>query len=292
MAFDPSLLPEPLIQEYKRGRVGLLVGAGASAGAGLPLWGKFLKDMLAYAKSTASVSDKKAADYEALIAAGKYLPAASGLKAELGSYFADYVKEIFVDSRPKPTDLHLAMLELDLLQFVLTTNYDTLLERTFRTKNDDVTVCTFKDAGEVRRSLSRREFFILKAHGDASRSGDGIILTEQDYRAVLFKEPAYQHMLATMFSMYTVVFVGASMTDPELNLMLNYVASTFQPDSGPTHYAALTKEKINEVEMERWFKDFKIKVIPVSEKDEYAELTEMIQTLAKSATVPAAPSGA
>lgn len=286
MVFDPSLLPEPLVQEYRKGRVGLLVGAGASAGAGLPLWGKFLNDMLAFAIKTASVSTKKATDYEALIADGKYLPAASGLKAELGSFFADYIKEIFVDSRPKPTDLHNAMLELDLLQFVLTTNYDTLLERTFRTKDSDVTVCTFKDAGEVRRSLSRREFFILKAHGDASRSGDGIILTEQDYRAILFKEPAYQHMLATMFSMYTVVFVGTSMTDPELNLMLNYVASTFQPDSGPTHYAALTKERINEIEMERWFKDFKIKVIPVSEKDEYAELTEMIQLLAKSATAP------
>ncbi|RDD72741.1 SIR2 family NAD-dependent protein deacylase [Paracoccus versutus] len=286
MAFNPSLMPEPLIQEYSKGRVGLLVGAGASAGAGLPMWGKFLEDMLTYAKSSGSVSDAKAANYAALIETGKYLPAASGLKAELGSYFADYVKKIFVDSRPKPTALHDAMLALDQLQFVLTTNYDTLLERTFRTKDADVTVCTYKDAGEVRRSLHRREFFILKAHGDASRSGDGIILTEQDYRAILFKEPAYQHMLATMFSMYTMVFVGASMTDPELNLMLNYVASTFQPDSGPTHYAALTKERINEIEMERWFKDFKIKVIPVSEEDEYVELTEMIKILAKSTTSP------
>lgn len=282
MAFDASRLPEPLVEEYSKQRVGLLVGAGASAGAGLPQWGNFLEGMLNYAKSSAGISQGKADDYQALINAGKYLPAASGLKAELGSYFADYVKMIFVDSRPKPTSLHTAMLELELLQFVLTTNYDTLLERTFRTKDDDVTVCTYKDAGEVRRSLSRREFFILKAHGDASRSGDGIILTEQDYRSILFKEAAYQHMLATMFSMYTVVFVGASMSDPELNLMLNYVASTFQPDSGPTHYAALTKEKINEVEKERWFKDFKIRVIPVSEKNEYQELAEMLQALAKS----------
>ena len=282
MAFDPADLPGPLIDEYKKGRCGLLVGAGASVGAGLPNWGDFLRGMLAETKTSVGLSDSKVGDYTSLIDQGRYLMAASGLKADLGSFFADYIRRVFIESRPVPTDVHQAMLELAQLQFVLTTNYDSLIERTFRVRDPDVTVCTFKDAGEVRRSLSSRDFFILKAHGDAGRSGDGIILTEQDYRNILFKEPAYQHMLATMFSMYTMVFIGASMTDPELNLMLNYVASTFSPDSGPTHYAALTKEKINEVEKERWFKDFKIRVIPVSSADEYKELTELLLALAIS----------
>jgi len=280
MAFDPANLPPPLVEEYKKRRCGLLIGAGASAGAGLPQWGKLLEDMAAEAKASVGISEEKYQDYLSLIAQGKYLVAASGLKTDLGSFFAGLIRRVFVDSRPTPTALHWAMLKLTELQFVLTTNYDTLIERVYRTEDPDVTVCTYKDAGEVRRSLSSREFFILKAHGDATRSGDGIIITEQDYRNILFKEPAYQHMLATMFSMYTMIFVGASMTDPEVNLMLNYVASTFAPDSGPTHYAALTKEKISEVEKERWFKDFKIRVIPVSSADEYAELTEFIEALA------------
>lgn len=279
MAFDPALLPPPLVDEYKKHRCGLLVGAGASAGAGLPQWGQLLKDMAAEAKASAGISDDKYQDYLSLISQKKYLVAASGLKTDLGSYFAGFIRRVFVDSRPVPTALHESMLKLTDLQFVLTTNYDTLIERVYRRDEPDVTVCTYKDAGEVRRSLASREFFILKAHGDATRSGDGIILTEQDYRNILFREPAYQHMLATMFSMYTMVFVGASMTDPEVNLMLNYVASTFAPDSGPTHYAALTKEKINEVEKERWFKDFKIRVIPVSSADEYAELAQFLEAL-------------
>ena len=64
--------------------------------------------------------------------------------------------------------------------------------------------------------------------------------------------------------------------------MVSTSKRTFAPDSGPTHYALLTKEKINEVEKERWFKDFKIRVIPVSSANEYAELTEFIQALAAS----------
>jgi hypothetical protein len=282
MAFDPANIPTPLVEEYKKGRCGLFVGAGASSGAGLPGWGDFLRGMLAHAKSSSGMPEVKAADYTALIDSGRFLMAASGLKSELGSYFADYVRRVFIEAKPVPTDLHVAMLELKQLQFVLTTNYDSLIERAYRTRDADVTVCTFKDAGEVRRSLASRDFFILKAHGDAGRSGDGIILTEQDYRNILFKEPAYQHMLAAMFSMYTIVFVGTSMTDPEVNLMLNYIASTFSPESGPTHYAALPKEKINEVEKERWFKDYKIRVIPVSSAQEHKELPELLRALASS----------
>lgn len=283
MAFDPATIPPPLIEQYRKGLCGLLVGAGASRGAGLPLWEDLLKLMIEEAKANVGMGADKAGDYEKLIDAGRFLVAASGLKEELGAFFADFIRRIFVGSKPQPTALHEAFVELDQLRFVLTTNYDTLIERAFREKNPDVTVCTYKESGEVRRSLSSREFFILKAHGDATRSGDGVILTEQDYRNILFKEPAYQHMLATMFSMYTVIFVGASMTDPELNLMLNYVSSTFQPDTAPIHYAALTKEEITEVEKERWFKDFNIKVIPVSSADEYAELVEFIHAIKTAA---------
>jgi hypothetical protein len=277
MAFDPATIPPPLIEQYRNGLAGLLVGAGASRGAGLPLWGDLLRLMIEEAKRSVGLDARKAADYEKLIGEGRFLMAASGLKEELGAFFPDFIRRIFVGSKPQPTALHEAFAELDQLRFVLTTNYDTLIERAFRVKNPDVTVCTYNESGEVRRSLSSREFFILKAHGDATRSGDGVILTEQDYRNILFKEPAYQHMLATMFSMYTVIFVGASMTDPELNLMLNYVSSTFQPDTAPIHYAALTKEEITEVEKERWFKDFNIKIIPVSSADEFAELVEFIK---------------
>lgn len=280
MAFDPETIPAPLIQDYAKGRCGLLVGAGASAGAGLPQWGKFLQLMVEQAKTSVRLPDERAAEYEKLIAEKRYLMAASGLKEELGPVFAGFVRDVFIGSKPQPTALHIAIAGLDKLKFVLTTNYDTLIEKAFRdAKDPDVTVCTYKDAGEVRRSLSSREFFILKAHGDAGKSGEGIILTEQDYRNILFKEPAYQHMLATMFSMYTVIFVGASMTDPELNLMLNYLSSTFQPDTGPMHYAALTKEEITEVEQQRWFKDFKINIIPVSSGNEYAELTQFVEAL-------------
>ena len=39
MAFDLARIPEKLKHAYAAKRCSILVGAGASAGAGLPLWG-------------------------------------------------------------------------------------------------------------------------------------------------------------------------------------------------------------------------------------------------------------
>jgi hypothetical protein len=283
MTFNSKLIPKHLIDAYTRERCGLLVGAGASVNAGLPQWGGFLTKMVEMAQNNQTITKRKANNYIKLIKDGRYLMAASGLKSDLGSYFTEFLRRIFLDRTATPTQLHDAIVTLQLLQFVLTTNYDTLIELAYRRVDPHVTVCSFKDVGEVRHSISQREFFILKAHGDANRTGEGIILTEQDYRTILFREPAYQALLAAMFSVYTIIFIGASMTDPEINLMLNYIASTFPPDSGPTHYAAMTKEKMTEVERERWFRDFKIQIISVSSADEYAELTEFLVALGTAA---------
>ena len=82
-----------------------------------------------------------------------------------------------------------------------------------------------------------------------------------------------------MFTMFTIVFVGASMTDPEIMLLLNYIADAFTPSSGPSHFAVLAQEDITEVEKDRWFKDFNIQLIPVSKANNYAEMTEFLIAL-------------
>ncbi len=280
MAFDPTKIPEALRQAYDSGRCVVLVGAGASKGAGLPLWGELLTKMIDAAVAHRVITAEREAEYRALATRpDKFLMVASGLKDDLRSHFDQFIEETFIAPKPTPTALHEALVTLDKLQFVLTTNYDTLLERAFRKRNDDVSVCSFTDTGEVQRRLSRREFFILKAHGDATKLGNQIILTDVDYRNLLFGQRAYQSLLSAMFTMFTFIFVGASMTDPEISLLLSYIADSFSPNAGPTHYALMATEDVTQVERDRWFKDFKIQLITVSKQDNYAELTEFLQEL-------------
>jgi hypothetical protein len=289
MAFDPTKIPDALRQAYSAGRCAVLVGAGASKGAGLPLWNELLEKMIDSAVSHKVISREKEAQYRALARrTDKFLMVASGLKDDLGSHFDQFIEEAFITPKPSPTALHGALVELDKLQFVLTTNYDTLLERAFRKRDDDVSVCSFTDAGELQRRLSRREFFILKAHGDATKLGNKIVLTDVDYRSLLFGQRAYQSLLSTMFTMFTIVFIGASMTDPEIGLLLNFIADSFSPNAGPTHYALMSSEDVTDVEKDRWFKDFKIQLITVSKESDYAEITQFLRELgAPRAAAPA-----
>jgi hypothetical protein len=289
MAFDPNKIPAGLRQSYGAGRCAVLVGAGASKGAGLPLWGELLNKMIDSAVAHNLITKEREAEYRKLATEkDKFLMVASGLKDDLRSHFDQFIEETFVAPKPQPTPLHEALVALDKLQFVLTTNYDTLLERSFRRRDGDVSVCTFSDAGEVQRRLSRREFFILKAHGDATKLSNEIVLTDVDYRKLLFGQRAYQSLLSAMFTMFTFVFVGASMADPEISLLLSYIADSFSPNAGPTHYALMAAEDVTEVEKDRWFKDFKIQLITVSKQDNYAELTEFLHALG----APAAPAAA
>lgn len=281
MAFDPDRIPDKLKEAYRDKRCAVLVGAGASVGAGLPAWGKLLTNMITEAEGHRVVSVEKAAEYRRLVAdPSKFLMVAAGLKEDLAAYFDEFIDKTFMAPRPQPTEFHRALTQADRLQFALTTNYDILIEQAYRASGKyDVSVCTFTDAGEVQRRLSKREFFILKAHGDASRVGNGIILTEVDYRNVIYRQRAYQSLLSAMFTMFTIVFVGASMTDPEIKLLLNYIADAFTPTAGPSHFALMAEEDITNVEKDRWLKDMKVQLIPVSKADGYAEVTEFLHTL-------------
>lgn len=289
MAFDPAKIPEALRQAYDAGRCAVLVGAGASKGAGLPLWDELLKKMIDAAVAHKVITPEREAEYRALATrTDKFLMVASGLKDDLQSHFDQFIEETFIAPKPAPTPLHEALVALDKFQFVLTTNYDTLLERSFRKRDDDVSVCSFTDAGEVQRRLSRREFFILKAHGDATKIGNKIVLTDVDYRNLLFGQRAYQSLLSAMFTMFTFIFVGASMADPEISLLLSYIADSFSPNAGPTHYAVMAAEDVTQVEKDRWFKDFKIQLITVSKQDNYVELTNFLRELGTPSAAQAA----
>ena len=53
MAFDAKRIPHSLKEAYRDRRCAVLVGAGASKGAGLPLWGELLGQLVATAENDA-----------------------------------------------------------------------------------------------------------------------------------------------------------------------------------------------------------------------------------------------
>ena len=284
MTLGPDDLPDRLKKEYLAGRLAVFVGAGASQGAGYPSWGGFLEQLTDRAVGEKLLTKEVEAEVRDLIASGsRPLMVAGKLKSALGAEWVDAVSDIFDDCGKKPTPLHEAIFNLDKSPFFVTTNYDNLLEEAYIAKRRGAPpVYTFKNSGEIRRRMMRRDFFILKAHGSVSSIGDGIILTTNDYRRLAFEERAYQAILSSIFTTYTVLFVGVSLTDPEVNNLLDYIADAFPPTGAPVHYALIPDDKMNSVEIEQWRESYHISIIQYSPANGHSQLVDAMRALAGS----------
>jgi hypothetical protein len=281
MIFDVKRLPKSLVQAYVEKRCAVFVGAGASQAAGYPGWDSFLELLVNRCVDENRLSEDEAKIYRNLVGvAGKQLTLASALKDKLGDVWDLVISEMFYDDNKEPAAVHKLLPKLTNLSMVITTNYDTLLEDNYANGRPPK-VLTFSDGGEMRRLMLQRQFFILKAHGDAAKPGNGIILTINDYRG-LARERAYQSLLASIFTLNTVLFIGVSLNDPELLVMLDYLADTFEPGSRPIHYALIAEQEINPVEKERWLKDYLIQIVPISSANDYEDVPGAIEALMKS----------
>lgn len=274
--FDIKDIPKNLIEAINKKNCGLFVGAGFSMKAGFPSWTALLKELIEKVKDETETPDGKVDELNNLAEnPAKYLLVAEELKDLLPSEMHKYIKSRFDNKTIEPTSLHKKLFDIH-NNFIVTTNYDTLLEKAFvNTKRDWPTVYTYKDASSMNYNLYEKEYFILKAHGDASRAPKDIILTEKDYRNVIYNERGYQSILQVMFSMSTILFLGVSLNDPEINLLLGFVHHIFHGGS-PEHYALMPSNEVSSTEIDRWRKDYNIKIITYDPVDGHKQVEEFV----------------
>jgi hypothetical protein len=281
MSFDKGKIPTDLIEAFKEEKGGLFIGAGMSRAVGLPSWKEMLNDLVELARNVSYKPNREFIDscVELLDDPSKFLIVAQELKDFLQDSFRKYIIQKFSDNCPPPSKSHLKLMEYP-YKFIITTNYDTLLENAYVTiHTKQAKAYTFKDSPDIAYDLWNGRPFILKAHGDANKTQQGIILTEMDYRQILFQEKGYQSILQTLFTTKTILFIGASLSDPELKLLLSFIHSSFH-GGGPTHYALISEKEMNNVEAESWRKNFNIQIIPYSPDHEHNQVSEFIETFA------------
>ena len=277
MAFDINKIPTDLVQSFKNNKGGIFVGAGISQAAGLPNWTGLLKELIDLAENVSYKPNREFLDNcnSLLNDPSKFLILAQELKDFLGDSFRKYIIKRFADECPPPIAVHSELIKYP-YQFIITTNYDTLLENAYvKEFGKQAKVHSFKDSPDIAYDLWNNRPFILKAHGDANKSQQGIILTETDYRQILFQERGYQSILQSLFTTKTVLFLGSSLSDPELKLLLSFIHSSFH-GGGPSHYALIAENQINSVEAESWRKNFNIQIIPYSPDNDHEEVGEFI----------------
>jgi hypothetical protein len=141
---------------------------------------------------------------------------------------------------------------------------------------------THSQAPNFVDALWKKKFFILKAHGDVDHKTE-MILTERDYRDIIFRSAGYQSALSAIFTTKSILFLGASLSDPETRMLLAFLHDAFH-GSGARHYALVSKSEFSETLASRWRKDYKVELLtyePTTGRPEIAAFLTLLIPPAK-----------
>lgn len=234
--------PETLIEELAYNRCIIFIGAGVSAtakndaGESMMDWGSFIVE----AKSLINQADHSIKEYvDKAIERKDFLHALQTIKDNSieGNYVA-LLKRAFSGHRFKRSKAHELIYNLN-MKLVISTNFDKIYEN-YCISNEEGSGHVVKDFNQIEdiiHNIKSYDNLIIKAHGSID-SPDNLIFTEDNYYKSLRDNPLFYKLLESLFLTHTVLFIGYSLSDPDINLLFNTAANTASAMS--PHYVLLT----------------------------------------------------
>ncbi|GAA0193573.1 hypothetical protein GCM10008944_07950 [Cytobacillus oceanisediminis] len=268
--------PTELVEDIARRRAALYVGAGVSAGAEAPDgsrppdWVKFLTE--ANKKLDRRVPSATIRD---LIKDRDLLTACELLKSALDESWPEVLKEQFLTPGFKPGPLHKAIHDLD-LPVVLTPNFDTIYDRFAAAETSGATVVKNYWDADVPLVLRRKYRAVLKVHGTIDEPSK-MVFSRGDYAKMRAENRAFSELVGALFLTHTFVFIGTSLSDPDLRLFLE--GHHHSHPQSPPHYMTTPKGEISPHVDESIRRNMNLKLIRYSPDDGHAELTELVNEL-------------
>jgi tetratricopeptide (TPR) repeat protein len=199
--------PEELVEQFAAGFGSVFIGAGLSMGAGLPSWEALVRPLATEVQGCPpGCSLLKLAQYYAN--EHGYHRLVARLRRELSTHHAE------------PSAAHDALVKLPIAHF-FTTNLDDLLEAAFRRHNRAYTkIVTPADVP----FLDDTGTSVIKLHGDLERP-DSVVITAGQYADYFARHPSVARLLQNELQTRTVLFLGYSFSDIDLEMILARVAS-------------------------------------------------------------------
>ncbi|WP_130617425.1 SIR2 family protein [Dyella amyloliquefaciens] len=268
--------PEEVVTDIARRRCVLFLGAGVSKnstndqGVRPADWLEFLQGL------ANDIDGEERAAVDQCIANGDLLTACEVARDALRvAAFESRLLAAFSEKRFRPSPVHTDLVEID-SRIVLTTNFDKIYENAANSiLHGDILVKTYlsEDLADIIRRQNR---CILKVHGSIDSPREAI-LTRTDYARMRSKHADFYRILDALFMTHTFVFLGASMTDPDVRLLLEDYARRY-PGTRP-HYvvspAGATPAPIVKV-IES---SMNLRTISYNPQDNHRELSEGIAQL-------------
>lgn len=211
-----------IIREIADRRCIIFLGAGASAGctgamnATPPNWTNLLHQAMDHLNSDAAT--RSAAEDQ--MAKGNYLNSAEIIFARINMPdMKDFFKSKFLTPRYTPSEVHKIIHDLD-AKIVIQTNYDVIYEKECGPIDGEngYSVKKYYD-DNILDEIKSPSRLIVKAHG-CVREAEKIILTRSQYFKIKSQHQDFYKLLDSLFLTHTILFIGCSLTDPDIQLVL------------------------------------------------------------------------
>jgi hypothetical protein len=269
---DADAVLESLAHETRERRVILFVGSGISAGLGLPTWEDFIARL---------GDDVGFTPDEFLALSSDFRSLAEFYRLEKGSLDVLCRKMVHEwrvsDERLAASEVHRLIVRLD-FPMVYTTNYDHLLERAYRLEDRRFNkIVSAKDIASSDPTLPS----IVKFHGDLDEPAS-VVLAETDYmRRLSFEQPLDIKLAADAFGK-AVLFIGYSVSDINLRVLLYRLQGIWQAsgceEHRPRSYVFMTKS--NQVQ-ERILDSWGVTPLIAAKADEARAVSRFLERLCR-----------
>jgi hypothetical protein len=243
----------------------LFAGAGLSAqamtsqGDHPPLWRQLLEGMVDWSKERQLMDDDDVKQMRELIQFGFLLDAAQELEERIEpSDRQACLTEVLLYNDVEVSEVHRLVARIPFRAY-LTTNYDDLLESAYAREHNRMLSKFYEHTyGGILNAFRGRLPFVIKLHGDVSNP-DYVVMGNRSYDRLLYQNASYLSTLETVIGNASLLFVGFSGTDPNLEGILSRV-SLFDGRI-KRHWMVTQNEGIPDLRAKRLWKDKGITVI-------------------------------
>lgn len=266
-----------LVNDIARQKVVIFVGAGASKWA-KPHNGNDFKDWPGFLKHAALKTTGRIKELvNERIESKDYLIASELLKANLADQWASLLASEFQQAADTSA-LHKAIISLD-QKIVVTTNFDKLLENAWNESRPAHYPRVISKIDQHAFKLFRdEENYLIKIHGTIDEPED-IVFDKTSYQRAAFSNRFYQDLISTLLLTHTFLFIGFSMDDPAVALLVESHAYRYS-ETRP-HYAFFSGKPQQEIDnLSKSIR--KLFILRYSEKNNHKELATRIESLSKA----------
>lgn len=278
------MIPNILENDYLKGNCVLFVGAGISArikrnnGTNVPNWKELVNLLIDFIYSRDYIGNDEKQELLSMVRDNKLIDVTQIIIDEIKeSEFQAFLVDIFHDI--EANDVIYPLICNMLFRAIITTNIDTLIEDAFQKYAcEKIKVWTQNDINENLELFGER--FLLKLHGTYERQNT-VVLGTQGYLDSIYKNKIMIKLMESLLLSNTFLFIGYSMSDPDLNNILNYL-NVISNSNNRIHYLAIEKGKIFSLEKKYLRKHKNIIILEYENKTEYHEgIIDLLNELKK-----------